>query len=139
MNFEGERLVCPAGKEARLELGEHSKFKPKDCESCALREKCTKSKTGRSVSIHKNEPFLIELRTRQKTKEGRDELRERVGVEHALARVGQTQGRRARYKGVRKNLMPGIVGFTLRNMLEEEGRASLHDQSSNRHRRSFDR
>ena len=105
MNFEGERLVCPAGKEARLELGEHSKFKPKDCESCALREKCTKSKTGRSVSIHKNEPFLIELRTRQKTKEGREELRERVGVEHALARVGQTQGRRARYKGVRKNLM----------------------------------
>jgi transposase len=35
---------------------------------------------------------------------GRAELRERVKVEHALAHVGQWQGRRARYRGTRKNL-----------------------------------
>jgi hypothetical protein len=29
---------------------------------------------------------------------------ERVAVEHTLAHVGQWQGRRARYRGVRKNL-----------------------------------
>ncbi len=41
---------------------------------------------------------------------GRAKLRERVAVEHTLARVGQWQGNRARYIGVRKNL------FDLRRM-----------------------
>ena len=36
--------------------------------------------------------------------EGRAKLRERVAVEHALAHVGHWQGRRARYRGTRKNL-----------------------------------
>jgi hypothetical protein len=31
-------------------------------------------------------------------------LRERVGVEHKLARLVRRQGRRTRYRGVRKNL-----------------------------------
>ena len=35
---------------------------------------------------------------------GRARLRERVGVEHKLAHLVRRQGRRARYRGVRKNL-----------------------------------
>jgi hypothetical protein len=35
---------------------------------------------------------------------GRARLRERVTVEHSLAHVGRWQGRRARYRGQRKNL-----------------------------------
>ena len=34
----------------------------------------------------------------------RAKLRERVAVEHTLAHVGRWQGRRARYRGLRKNL-----------------------------------
>jgi transposase len=48
--------------------------------------------------------FLRELRQRQLTPAGRAKLRERVGVEHPLAHVGHWQGRRARYRGQRKNL-----------------------------------
>ena len=65
---------------------------------------CTTSSKGRSVSIHPDEALLIELRERQQTVKGRAQLRERVAVEHTLAHVGQWQGRRARYRGVRKNL-----------------------------------
>lgn len=36
---------------------------------------------------------------------GQAKLRERVVVEHTLARVGQWQGRRTRYRGLRKNLL----------------------------------
>jgi hypothetical protein len=36
--------------------------------------------------------------------ERRAQLRERVKVEHALAHVGHWQGRRAHYRGTRKNL-----------------------------------
>ncbi len=53
---------------------------------------------------HPDEALLIELRERQQTVQGRAQLRERVAVEHTLAHVGQWQGRRARYRGVRKNL-----------------------------------
>ncbi len=65
---------------------------------------CTTSVKGRSVSIHPDEALLAELRQRQQTPQGRAQLRERVAVEHTLAHVGQWQGRRARYRGIRKNL-----------------------------------
>ena len=47
--------------------------------------------------------MLLELRTLRKTSDGRARLRERVQVEHRLARLSAIQGNRARYKGVRKN------------------------------------
>ena len=59
---------------------------------------------GTEVSIHPDEALLIELRQRQQTPQGRAKLRERVAIEHTLAHVGWWQGRRARYRGVRKNL-----------------------------------
>jgi hypothetical protein len=56
------------------------------------------------VSIHPDEALLTELRERQQTPQGHTHLRERVAVEHTLAHVGRWQGRRARYRGTRKNL-----------------------------------
>ena len=79
-------------------------FPKETCTSCLLKEQCTTSAKGRCVSIHPDEALLIELRERQQTVQGRAQLRERVAVEHTLAHVGQWQGRRARYRGVRKNL-----------------------------------
>jgi hypothetical protein len=35
---------------------------------------------------------------------GRERLRERIKIEHALARLSRKQGHRARYLGVRKNV-----------------------------------
>jgi len=50
--------------------------------------------------------LLQELHERQQMPQGRAQLREcRVAVEHALAHVGRWQGRRARYRGVRKNML----------------------------------
>lgn len=62
---------------------------------------------GRSISIHSDEELLAELREYQATPTGRAKLRERVKVEHGLVHVGQWQGRRARYRGTRKNLSAG--------------------------------
>lgn len=78
---------------------------PKDtCTQCPLKAQCTTSAKGRSVGIHPDEAWLAELRQRQHTPQGRAQLRERVAVEHTLAHVGRWQGRRARYRGLRKNL-----------------------------------
>jgi hypothetical protein len=79
-------------------------FPAEMCAACPLRERCTTSLHGRSVSIHPDERLLWELRKLQLTPLGRAKLRERVAVEHALAHIGRWQGRRARYRGPRKNL-----------------------------------
>ena len=62
------------------------------------------NENGRTVSIAEDEQLQHRLRKLVATPRGRDRLRERVAVEHRLAHVGRKQGRRARYRGVRKNL-----------------------------------
>jgi Transposase DDE domain len=104
LDWERRELQCPDGVVMPFEPGGVVKFPAPTCAGCALRERCTTSPAGRSVSIHPDEALLAELRERQRTPQGRAKLRERVAVEHALAHIGHWQGRRARYRGVRKNV-----------------------------------
>jgi hypothetical protein len=104
LDWERQLIRCPAEQEMPFVPGGVVHF-PKDiCAQCPLQTQCTTSAEGRSVSIHPDEALLIELRQSQQTPEGRRKLRERVAVEHTLAHVGRWQGRRARYRGLRKNL-----------------------------------
>lgn len=104
LDWERERIRCPNQQEMPFEPGGTVHFPAEVCAACPLRERCTSSSRGRSVHIHPDEAFLAELRQRQLSAAGRAKLRERVAVEHALAHVGHWQGRRARYRGIRKNL-----------------------------------
>ncbi len=104
IDFGTGRLTCPAGVSMAFEPGTTVHFPKHACAACPLRQRCTSSPSGRSVAIHPDEALLAELRERQATPAGRAQLRERVKVEYALAHVGQWQGRRARYRGTRKNL-----------------------------------
>jgi hypothetical protein len=104
LDFTAGQLTCPAGVSMPFEPGRTVRFPRDTCAACPLRARCTASSNGRSVSIHPDEALLAELRQRQQTPEGRAKLRERVAVEHTLAHVGHWQGRRARYRGTRKNL-----------------------------------
>ena len=104
IDFAAGQLTCPAEVSMPFEPGKTVRFPEGTCAACPLRQRCTTSSHGRSVAIHPDEELLAELRQRQQTPAGRAELRERVQVEHALAHIGHWQGRRARYRGTRKNL-----------------------------------
>lgn len=95
---------CPNQVAVPFVAGKVVHFPAALCASCRLQERCTTSKTGRSISVHLDEKFLQELRQRQLTPSGRAKLRQRVKVEHSLAHIGQWQGDTARYLGLRKNL-----------------------------------
>jgi hypothetical protein len=97
-------VTCPAKKSAPIESGK-AQFKAKDCDVCPLRASCTRAKAGRgrSIAIHEQEALLIGLRALKASSTGRQQLRERVEIEHALAHVGRRQGARARYIGERMN------------------------------------
>ena len=104
LDWERRLLRCPNQQEMPFVPGGVVQFPAEICQVCPLRERCTTSRNGRSVNIHPDEALLCELRERQLTEAGRAKLRERVAVEHALAHIGHWQGRRARYRGLRKNL-----------------------------------
>ncbi|HEY7147620.1 MAG TPA: IS1182 family transposase [Streptosporangiaceae bacterium] len=104
LDFTTSQLRCPAGVSMPFTPGKTVRFPQATCAACPLRDRCTTSSHGRSVSIHPDEALLAELRDTQATPAGRARLRERVQVEHALAHIGHWQGRRARYRGTRKNL-----------------------------------
>lgn len=110
LDWEAQTLCCPNQVTLPFRPGHAVRFPAETCANCALQDQCTTSDNGRSVSIHPDEAFLQELRERQTTPQGRAKLRERVGVEHALAHIGAWQGDRARYRTLRKNL------FDLRRM-----------------------
>jgi transposase len=118
LDWEAGRLHCPAGATVPFTPGTTVRFPAPLCRSCLFQERCTRSTHGRSVHIHPDERLLGELRARQLTTAGRTALRERTRVEHSLARIGQWQGDRARYRGLRKNL------FDLRRMAVL---SNLHD------------
>lgn len=109
-------MTCPAGQERPAVVGSVVRFDARTCNACPQKPQCTESENGRSVAVHPQEAQLIELRRRQKTQEGRAELRKRVVIEHSLARVGQIQGNKARYRGVRKNLFDARRAAVVANL-----------------------
>lgn len=107
LNLRSMSITCPGGQTQPLKLGQTVYFGDDGaCGQCPLLAQCTSAKSGRgrSVSIARDEPRQEKLRRRMKSKTGRQQFRERVPIEHRLAHIGQRQGNRARYRGVRKNL-----------------------------------
>jgi hypothetical protein len=106
INMRNKTITCPAGQVEAFEPGEVVEFDPEQCGSCRLRSQCTFSASGRgrTVQIAKDERLQHRLRKLQASPQGRERLRERVGIEHHLAHLAARQGPKARYKGCRKNL-----------------------------------
>lgn len=99
-------VECPAHQTAQIRPGRSTvQFTAETCRGCALHDACTTAAHGRSISLHPQEALLQELRAVTHTPDGRAALRRRTTVEHSLARLDQIQGKRARYKGARKNTL----------------------------------
>ena len=65
LDFSAGQLTCPAGVAMPFEPGKTVRFPKDTCAACPLRQRCTSSAAGRSVSIHPDEQLLAELRQRQ--------------------------------------------------------------------------
>jgi IS5 family transposase len=103
IDLQAAQVTCPAGHTTPITPGQTARFPATGCSACHLREQCTTSTQGRSLSIHTHEDLLQRLAVLPSSAEGRAQLRERVDVEHGLAHVSQRQGNQARYNGTQKN------------------------------------
>jgi hypothetical protein len=107
INMSDRTITCPSGLQTKkFELDTKVEFEPATCDTCPVRSLCTSAKRGkgRSVAIAADEQLQQRMRKLQKTPAGREKLRQRSRIEHRLAHVTRRQGRRARYRGTRKNL-----------------------------------
>jgi hypothetical protein len=118
INMRDRTITCPAGEMESIDLGADVEFPPQVCARCRLRAKCTtaRSSSGRTVTIADDELLQHRLRKLMSTAIGRERIRERVAIEHSLAHLGRRQGRRARYRGVRKNLFDVRRAATVQNL-----------------------
>lgn len=119
-------VTCPAGEKVPIEFGAVAKFGADTCDTCELRARCTHADAGRSIAIGEKRSELLQIRLRKRisTPNGRDLLRERVVVEHGLAHIVRRQGRRARYRGTRRNLYDLRRAATIQN-LETAARVAI--------------
>lgn len=102
---DGTEARCPAGQTSasrqKLRDGHVLFWSAETCASCAMRSSCTKA-PRRSLAIP---PDFHERRARERfaqSPEGREIIRGRVVVEHAIGRMKQRGAGRARYLGRRK-------------------------------------
>jgi hypothetical protein len=106
LNMRAMTVTCPAEEVEPFKLGDKVEFDACACDICPLRDQCTSRALGkgRMLRIGDDEHLQQRLRKRIATPKGREQLRQRIPIEHKLAHIGQRQGRRARYFGVRCNL-----------------------------------
>jgi hypothetical protein len=106
LDMRSRTVTCPGGQSLPFKLGAVVEFDAKVCGQCPLRAECTTAQPGhgRMVRIAKDEALQQRLHQLVKSPTGRARLRKRVKVEHRLAHLSRRQGRRARYRGVRKNI-----------------------------------
>lgn len=118
IDLNNNKVTCPEGMTAKIsgEKKKLARFDSSNCSSCALKEQCTKSATGRTINIHEQEEMLQALEKYQSTRAGRALARERVKVEHALASVCNRNGHKARYVGCRKNEFDSIRAGIIVNL-----------------------
>ena len=90
------------------------------CGQCQSYYQCVSSNKGhgRTISIHPDEAFLQEARAFQKTETFKEQYRERITVEHRIARLIQLGARKSRYFGREKTafqlaMAAAVANFTL--------------------------
>jgi hypothetical protein len=127
IDLDRATVCCPEDRLAPIHLG-LARFDAATCDICPSRQRCTRAALGhgRSISIHPDERMLLHLRTLKSTSHGRTALRQRTAIEHALAHVTRRQGPRARYRGVRKNVLDLRRTCAVENLhqLDRAGRAA---------------
>lgn len=118
LDMRSRTVACPGGQRLPFKPGTVVEFDAKVCGQCPLRAECTTARPehGRMVRIAEDEALQQRLHKLVKSPGGRARLRERVKVEHRLAHLSRRQGRRARYRGVRKNIFDLRRAAALQNL-----------------------
>jgi IS5 family transposase len=98
-------VTCPRGITVPLSPRGNATFGQR-CRGCPLRERCTRSKDGRSIRIHPHFDAMFAARRQAETEEFKARYRRhRPMAERSIAWLVARGHRRVRYRGVARNQM----------------------------------
>lgn len=134
IDIEHNCVTCPAGhttttcKTIQKPFGPNNEkratqqfqFPASVCSECPLRARCIRSKKENSVRIielHPREDLLQRARNESHSESFREQYRERVVVEHSIARLVQRGIRQSRYFGRRKTLWQLAMAAAVVNIM----------------------
>jgi hypothetical protein len=113
---------CPAGqttndyRSAGEDQGGRFVFAAATCEACPLRSQCVRGKGSRTLTIQAEEGLQQRARVHNQTAAGRQSLRQRVVVEHRIARLVQLGIRQSRYLGRTKTCLQVVMAAVVANV-----------------------
>ncbi|HEY4960052.1 MAG TPA: IS1182 family transposase [Terriglobales bacterium] len=122
IDLEKREVRCPAGqttndyRSAKEGGGGRFVFAAATCQACPLRSQCVQGKGPRTISIQAEEGLQQQARAHNQTEAGRTSLRERVVVEHRIARLVQLGIRRSRYFGRTKTRWQVVMAAVVANL-----------------------
>jgi hypothetical protein len=122
IDLEKMEARCPAGqttndyRSAGEGEGGRFQFAAATCQSCPLRAQCVSGQGPRTISIQAEEALQQQARAHNQTEAGRKSLRERVVVEHRLARLVQLGIRKSRYFGRTKTCLQVVMAAIVANV-----------------------
>jgi hypothetical protein len=86
------------------------------CRACPLRLQCVRGQGPRSITIQAEERLQQQARAHNQTEAGRQSLRERVVVEHRIARLVGLGIRKSRYFGRKKTRFQVVMAAAVANL-----------------------
>ena len=105
VNPHDRTVTCPGGVTRPVTPSRNVTFGAA-CRHCPLRERCTKSKTGRTLILHQHDDLMRAARADWAARTGlrEDYMKHRPNVERTVAQVATWRGRRIklRYRGTAK-------------------------------------
>ncbi len=122
IDLEKREVRCPAGqttndyRSAGEGQGGRFVFADATCQTCPLRSQCVRGQGPRSISIQAEEALQQRARTHNQTEAGRQSLRERVVVEHRIARLVQLGIRKSHYFGRTKTCLQVVMAAVVANV-----------------------
>lgn len=109
IDLNAKLVTCPAGqtvsivpkskKQVERATKGIIKFPQETCKTCPLKDKCTNSKSGRTISIHEREALLQAARAQQQTTEFKEEYACRANVERKIAHLTRHGARKTHLFG----------------------------------------
>jgi Transposase DDE domain/Transposase domain (DUF772) len=122
IDLDQMQVRCPAGQTTRDYhcvgdgRGGQFLFAKATCQACPLRSQCVRGQGPRSISIQAEERLQQQARAHNQTEAGRQSLRERVVVEHRIARLVGLGIRKSRYFGRKKTRWQVVIAAVVANL-----------------------
>lgn len=122
IDLDRMEVRCPAGQITTdyRSLGQSRAgrfvFADTTCQACPLRPQCVRAQGARSITIQHEERLQQQARRHNQTEAGKKSLRQRVVVEHGIARLVRLGIRQSRYFGKTKTRFQVIMAAIVANL-----------------------